>query len=165
MYAYCASAMPRAKQKVNKRSTLKGADSALLVFLLICLWFYCTHGCVYSIQEKAKVIAAAWGAELIQFLVALVIFHQDDLKTMMNCTRTIWRIGLIHPFLQIILVQNCLHVKELNLFCPPNSSDNLSFSSVFILLWFSPTPPLQSCQYLSREPRHSCHGKYANSWI
>ena len=165
MYAYCASAMPRAKQKVNKRSILKEADSALLVFLLICLWFYCTHGCVYSIQEKAKVIAAAWGAELIQFLVALVIFHQDDLKTMMNCTRTIWRIGLIHPFLQIILVQNCLHVKELNLFCPPNSSDNLSFSSVFILLWFSPTPPLQSCQYLSREPRHSCHGKYANSWI
>ena len=41
-------------------------------------------------EEKAKnFVAAAWGAELIQFLAALAILHQDDLKNMMNCVRTI----------------------------------------------------------------------------
>ena len=40
-------------------------------------------------KEKAKVVAAAWGAELIQFLAALAILNQDDLKNRMNCTRTI----------------------------------------------------------------------------
>ena len=29
-------------------------------------------------EEKAKVIAAVWGSELIQFYAALDIFHQDD---------------------------------------------------------------------------------------
>ena len=46
-----------------------------------------------------------WGTKLIQFLAALAILHQDDLKNRMNCT-SIWRIGWINPFLQIILVQN-----------------------------------------------------------
>ena len=48
-------------------------------------------------EEKAKVLAAAWGegAELIKFLAKLAILHQDDLKNRMNCTRTIWRIGWI----------------------------------------------------------------------
>ena len=32
----------------------------------------------------------------------------------------------IHPFLQIILELNLQHGKELNQFCPPNSSDDLS---------------------------------------
>ena len=31
----------------------------------------------------------------------------------------------IHPFLQIVLVQNSQRGKELNKFCPPNSSDDL----------------------------------------
>ena len=39
-------------------------------------------------EEKVKV-AAAWGAELIHFLAALAILHQDDLKNRMNCTKTI----------------------------------------------------------------------------
>ena len=29
-------------------------------------------------EEKAKVVAAAWGAEFIQFPAALQIWHQDD---------------------------------------------------------------------------------------
>ena len=33
--------------------------------------------------------------------------------------------GAIHPFLHSILVQNSQRVKELNKFCPPNSSDDL----------------------------------------
>ena len=30
-------------------------------------------------EEKKKVVAAAWGAEFIQFLAALAILHQNDL--------------------------------------------------------------------------------------
>ena len=50
-------------------------------------------------KEKAKVVAAAWGAELIQFLAVLAILSQDDLKyrmkvhwddmkKRMNCTKS-----------------------------------------------------------------------------
>ena len=35
-------------------------------------------------KEKAKVIAAVRGTELIQFLAALAILNQDVLKTGMN---------------------------------------------------------------------------------
>ena len=35
-------------------------------------------------EEKAKVVAAAWGAELIQFLAAVAILHQEDLKNRMK---------------------------------------------------------------------------------
>ena len=38
-------------------------------------------------EEKAKVVAADYGAKLIQFLAALAILHQDDLKNGMKCTR------------------------------------------------------------------------------
>ena len=31
-------------------------------------------------QKKAKVVAAVWGTELIQFLAPLNIFHQDDFE-------------------------------------------------------------------------------------
>ena len=34
-------------------------------------------------EEKAKVVAAAWGKELIQLLDALAILQQDDLKNRM----------------------------------------------------------------------------------
>ena len=40
-------------------------------------------------EEKAKVIAAAWGAEAIHFFASLDILHHDDFKNRMNCTRTI----------------------------------------------------------------------------
>ena len=29
-------------------------------------------------EEKAKVVVAVWGKELIQFFAAQAIFHQDD---------------------------------------------------------------------------------------
>ena len=29
-------------------------------------------------EEKAKVVAAVWGTEFIQFLATLAIWHQDD---------------------------------------------------------------------------------------
>ena len=73
-------------------------------------------------EEKARVLTAVWGTAFIQLIVAL--------------TRTIlifgwiapgWfeRKGWIHPILQIVLVQNIYHRKEMNKFCPPNSSDDL----------------------------------------
>ena len=38
-------------------------------------------------KEEAKVVAAAWRAELSQFFATLAIFHQDDFKNRINCTR------------------------------------------------------------------------------
>ena len=35
-------------------------------------------------EEMEKVVATVWGAESIQFLAALAIFHQDDMKKRMN---------------------------------------------------------------------------------
>ena len=42
-------------------------------------------------EEKATVFASAWGTELIQFLAALAILHQDDLKKRMNRIKATWR--------------------------------------------------------------------------
>ena len=44
-------------------------------------------------EEKAKVVAAVWRSELIQFLAALGIFHQDDLKKKINRIMATWRDG------------------------------------------------------------------------
>ena len=35
-------------------------------------------------EEKAKVVAAVWGTEMIQFHAALQIYGLDDLKKWMN---------------------------------------------------------------------------------
>ena len=39
-------------------------------------------------EEKAKVVAASWGAELFQFFAAFAILHQDELKNRLICTLT-----------------------------------------------------------------------------
>ena len=39
---------------------------------------------VHTIEEREKVVAAVWGMELIHFLDALVIFHQDGIEKRMN---------------------------------------------------------------------------------
>ena len=44
-------------------------------------------------EENAMVVAASWGTEFLQFLAALAILHQDDLKNRQFCTRTSQRIG------------------------------------------------------------------------
>ena len=43
--------------------------------------------------EKVKVVAAVWGTELIQFLAALAVLLQDELKKRINCTMMIGRKG------------------------------------------------------------------------
>ena len=42
------------------------------------------HRIRLNTEEKAKVVAAAWGTALILLLAALAILHQDDLKKRMN---------------------------------------------------------------------------------
>ena len=52
---------------------------------------HCSHSRRIKTEEKAKVVAAAWGAELIQFLAALAVLHQDDLKKRINKIKAAWR--------------------------------------------------------------------------
>ena len=43
------------------------------------LLFMCMYAIIFGriyTEEKAKVVAAAWGTELLQFLAALAILHQ-----------------------------------------------------------------------------------------
>ena len=53
-------------------------------------------------EEKAKIVAAVWGAEFIQFLAALAICTWTFLKNRMNSFCSSNHPGAIHP----ILVQN-----------------------------------------------------------
>ena len=48
-------------------------------------------------EEKAKHVAAVWGTALIQFLAALDILHQCDLKKWMNSSFSSYSPGAIHP--------------------------------------------------------------------
>ena len=42
------------------------------------------HGGRIYTEDKAKVVAAVWGTECIQFLVGLAFLHQDDMKNRIN---------------------------------------------------------------------------------
>ena len=44
-------------------------------------------------EEKTKVVAAVLRTELIPFLAAQDIFHQDELKKRMNRIKATWRNG------------------------------------------------------------------------
>ena len=55
-------------------------------------------------EEKAKIVAAVWGTEFIQFLAALAILDfRTILKNRMNSSFSSNHPGAIHPILQIIL--------------------------------------------------------------
>ena len=45
------------------------------------------EGFIQRRQEKAKVVTASWGKELLQFLAVLAILDQDDLKSWLIYTR------------------------------------------------------------------------------
>ena len=42
-------------------------------------------------EEKAKVVAAVWGKEFLEFHAAIQIYHQDDLKERMNRRTNAWQ--------------------------------------------------------------------------
>ena len=75
----------------------------------------CSHRRRIYTEEKAKVVAVVWGTELIQFLAAPAILHQDDLKNRTNSSFSSYHPG----------AEKLLRGKELNAFCSPNSSDDL----------------------------------------
>ena len=97
------------------------------------------------------------GTDMIQFLVALAILHQDDLKKGLNSSYSSYRPGVIHPIfisswcnssyssnlpgafhliLQIVLVQNsyCSTAKKWIDSVPQAAATTFAFSSVFIIL-------------------------------
>ena len=96
-------------------------------------------------EEKAKVVATAWGTEWIQFLDAIAILHQDELKKGMNSSYSSYRSGAIHPIRHIFLVQFIQFFQSswckiasaarnwINYF-PQTAVTTFAFSSVFILL-------------------------------
>ena len=57
-------------------------------FVIIFVQHY-THRRRIKTEEKAKVVAAAVGTELIQLLAAQAILHQDNLKNRMISNRTL----------------------------------------------------------------------------
>ena len=62
-------------------------------------------------EKKAKVVAAVWETVMNQFLAALAILHQDDLKKGMNSSYSPYRPGAIYPFLHIVLEQFVLLIQ------------------------------------------------------
>ena len=42
------------------------------------------NGVIIEEKEKAKVVAAVWGTNFIQFHAALQIYYQDDMNKRMN---------------------------------------------------------------------------------
>ena len=57
-------------------------------------------------EEKAKVVAASWGTELLQFFAPLAILHQNDLKIRLIGSRTSLRIGCKSTYYSTCLLQN-----------------------------------------------------------
>ena len=66
-------------------------SSFQLLFRGICT-VYCALCSVHRrriyTEDKAKVVAASWGTELLKFLAALAILHEDNLKNRLFCIRT-----------------------------------------------------------------------------
>ena len=86
------------------------------------LLFVITHKIWVYTEEKAKVVTAAWGTELIQIPAMIDILHQDDLKkgdefvlffilSLCNSSYSSYRPSAIHPVLQIVLLQNSVAIK------------------------------------------------------
>ena len=63
------------------------------------------EGSIYT-EEKAKIVAAAWGTKLLQFLATLTTLYQDDLKNRMKSSYSSNRPGANPPILPIVQVQN-----------------------------------------------------------
>ena len=110
------------------------------------------RGCIIEEVFKQKIRQRSsllfGGTEFFQFLAALAILHQDDLKNRMNLSISSYHPSAIYPFLYIILVQfilfcyillvqNSWRGKGLNKFCPQTAETTFTFSSgysTYILL-------------------------------
>ena len=70
------------------------------------------------------------GTELIQFIAALAVFHQDDWKKGMNSSYSLYPPGAIGPILHIDLVQNSSGARNLSNSVPQAATTTFDFSSV-----------------------------------
>ena len=70
------------------------------------------HRITIYTEEKAKVVALLLGRQIfLQFLAALAILHQDDLKNMMKSPYSSNLPCANHPIPHIVLVQIILFLK------------------------------------------------------
>ena len=103
-------------------------------------------------EEKAKVVGAVWGTELIQFLAALQIQHWDGLKKSMNRIEATWWNGCFDKWNdhQVHTIPNHHHPTKLDgipktlvqiilmafKYVRQTTATTFAFSTVFILrLW------------------------------
>ena len=68
-------------------------------------WLRCIERRIYT-EEKANVVAASWGTELIQLLAALAILHQGELRNGLFAPGRVEEEYANQPILQLVLVQN-----------------------------------------------------------
>ena len=78
-------------------------------------------------EEKAKVVAADWRTELIQFFAPLAIFHQDYVKKRMNKITATWRNGW----------HGKMDVHASFMYVTQRIAKTFAFSSVFVLFYAS----------------------------
>ena len=126
---------------------------------------------IYMYRREGKGRRCCVGTELIQFLAALAIFHQDVLKERMNRIKATWRnrcfkkvddhpvhtIPNHHPtkmdVLPQTLVQIILSAKLLVLHSstsPQPAATTFAFSSVFVLLLcLAPKNQINLCRYMT----------------
>ena len=76
-------------------------------------------------RKEGKVVTSVQGTKF-NSLPRYSYLNQDILKNIMNSSFSSNLHSVVHPVFSIILVQNSQRGKELNKFCPPNSSDDLS---------------------------------------
>ena len=81
-------------------------------------------------EEEAKVVAAAWGTEVLQFLPAKAIFHQDDLKNRMKTFNFSNRPGETILFYKSFWCEIASTARNLSSFVPQASATTLVFSYV-----------------------------------
>ena len=121
-------------------------DNSSWLLAIILMAVSIEEGCIKKRRQRSTLLF--WETEFIQFLAALSILHQDDLKNRMNSSYSSYLPGEILPFLHITLVKFILffisswcnsfflHIIILVLliiffispwfkFCPSNSSDDL----------------------------------------
>ena len=67
------------------------------------------QGFIVYTEEKAKVVAASWGTELLQFLAALAILSQDELKNKPICNSSCCKSAYIYRTVQYFLI-SLLHM-------------------------------------------------------
>ena len=80
----------------------------------------------FTLKAKART-----GADPEKVPVPTMTIFKNRMKSSFSSNHP----GAIHPIFQFILVQNSWRGKELNTFCPPNSSDDLCL----FLLFFYPS--------------------------